>query len=429
MFSSLRKFSVTLWVPAVLALGALVSLARELTIANTLGDSRAADVFRIAYTLPNYFSQTIGTIIVTTAVGLIIANNEREKLQVLFRWFSISIVIFCLICVLTVGFQIDLFYPGYARDSEALLMPMRLGWLIFLICGLTLMPRAMLNVRRDAWPAASATLLRSGFFILLFYTLKSFHITLLWAALTAAVGSCFPLLVSHRKAISELFGGIAKRAGTSLSNAGVTLGAAIVFQLLASGPRFVDRYFASDYATGAISIIEYSYGLALVPVAIALNAFIIVVLPRILSPRQKREHSSAILGWSLLVFCTAALISVVLYLLPSWPRLIVDTVLTRPDAISGSNKDGLIELLGMQLAIFPITLVSLCAAHFLIARGLPWRPIIAAGLKLLVKVLIFLFVGTLSYQVFAESYLFAELSFSLTVFFFYLMSLKRVGEA
>lgn len=429
MSSRLHNLSATLWVPALLVLGALVSLARELTIANTLGDSKAADVFRIAYTLPNYFSQTIGTIIVTTAVGLVVANDDIDKLRALFRWFSGVITLFFLICILTVGFQVDVFYPGYADDSAALLWPMRFGWLIFLICGVTLMPRAVLNIRRTRWPAASATLLRSGFFLILFFALKKFHVDILWAALLAAIFACLPLLASHGKAMIQLIGGAGKNVHVSLGSAGITLGAAVAFQLLASCPRFVDRYFASSFATGAISIVEYSYGLALVPVGIGLNAFIIVLLPRMLGFAKTDRGYSTLSRWSLAAFAMAFALSLALYLLPEWPRWIVDAALARPGAISGVNRDGLVELIGVQVAIAPLTLLGLYASHFLIAKGLAWRPIIAAGLKLLAKVTVFLLCGTLSYRVFAESYLLAELVFSIIVFSFYLLALKRIGES
>ena len=79
-------------IPFLLVLGGVASFARELAIAYTLGDSSEADVFRIVYTLPNYFIQTVGTVFVSVFVGLITVSKTHAYKVDLFRKSTVLVI-------------------------------------------------------------------------------------------------------------------------------------------------------------------------------------------------------------------------------------------------------------------------------------------------------------------------------------------------
>lgn len=299
---------------------------------------------------------------------------------------------------------------------------------MFLIASLTLMPRAELNVAQTRWPAASSVLIRALSFVLIYYILMYFDVPSLEAAISSAILSSFPLILTHWSALRSKFVRSTQASEYPIAYANIAklLGIALTYQVVASLPRFLDRWFSTKFGTGALSIVEYSYGMSLVPVGIVLNAALILFLPGVL---QKSKNLRVICSYKVLqlLILGAILLSVslVAYNFKAASIFLVDVIFSET-VFTNENRENLQTLFHAQISWFLLVILSGFLAHLLIAAGYSYFAVISAVIKIGVKFLVLASVTSVGFKELAFSYQVSETVFLFSVLMFIsYLGLKR----
>jgi putative peptidoglycan lipid II flippase len=403
----------------LVVLGSLFALIREAVIAYHFGITQESDVFRIAYTIPNYFVQTLGTILVSSMVGYTTkyqGNNNlilQSKITLAFWLYVLAFLGF-----LSTKYQVKYFYPGYFEQVDALGAPMLLGWVMFAIVSVTFFRRAELNILEIRWPSASVQLIRAGGWVAVFLLIRAFGVDDLYAALYAAIITSIFLLLTHfilagPGFLSNHSQKVAKIDGKHCLKFSYLFAGVLLYQILASSPRFIDRYYASLLREGSLSSIEFSYGLVMALSGLLLTSLTIIFLPRVVSfyystSRKIEKKSQTIILLSILVVLPFAIPK-------DWSSDMLALIFMRGnfgyDAFVNTSHyfDWHIKGLGFLL-------VGGLMSHFLIAINQQALLLIIVTIKFCVKLsLMIFFFDIMKEEAIVRSFLYSEVVYFLLV--------------
>ena len=140
----------------------------------------------------------------------------------------------------------------------------------------------------------------------------------------------------------------------------------------------------------------------------AVNTLAIAIIPKISEGgfsffSRRRALGLAVLGFSL-VLC------VFIFILMRHADKLVDIFFFMIE-ISDESKAGMSRVLQAQLSVAPVVVLSGFLCHFYVAQNKYIFPVAAAAIKVIAKVSFFIMVPVLGYDVFANSYILAEVAF------------------
>ena len=149
--------------------------------------------------------------------------------------------------------------------------------------GVPLVFRASLNNREIFWPGVSTSVVSSGVIVLGCLVAAIFLPDRPWSAqrlsVLAAVAGILVfilhLLVGKRE-VAMMFA-----SGPSFPVGGIAkaITAVLLYQVLNTIPRFIDRGVATDFPQGAVAALEYSFNILTVPGILLATSFITVYYP------------------------------------------------------------------------------------------------------------------------------------------------------
>jgi putative peptidoglycan lipid II flippase len=407
----------------LVAFGSFFALIREAVIAYYFGVSQEADFFRVAYTIPNYFVQTLGTILVSSMVGY---STKYQTNQPLIYQAKVTLVfwlyVLALLGFLSIEYQVAYFYPGYTGQSKELAGPMLLGWLMFAIATITFFRRAELTISKIRWPSSSVQLIRAGGWVVVFVVLRKLGVVNLYAALYAAIITSIFLLITHffvtkpsmLPSDTAVVRSFDKKECLKFS---YLFGGVLLYQVLASSSRFIDRYYSSLLGEGSLSSIEFSHGLVLAISGFLLTSLTIIYLPRVVSLYYSANGKvGGIMEYSAILLIAVTILP---FLIPKdWASNLISLVFKR-----GSFGDEAFlstsYYFGWHFKGLGLLFVSALLSHFLIAINKQAMLLIFVTIKFSVK-LVFMafFFDAMKREALVESFMYSEIVYFILVGFY-----------
>ncbi|MEZ8086771.1 hypothetical protein [Vibrio sp. 1S139] len=408
----INKRKVTVFI----LLGALFSFIREIIIVHYLGDSYESDIFRVSYSLPNFFLQTIGTLFVTFSMG-VLCDKSPDKQESFYKQSIFILALLTSILIITTPYQLRMLYPGFSLNDDVVTLA-RISWLIFLVGGGTLIPRAYLNLQNDRFSASTTQLVRAITFCSVIVLLSNFQYTINAKNLIfASIFSVFCLVFTHASGIKSLLTKLSYWDFKLSTEWKHFFGVVLLYQLLVSSSRFIDRSIASSQS-GLMSVVEFSYGMYTIPLSIFLSVFSIIVIPKVLS----RNDGLRIKKYSILVISLIIpLSSIAIYYMYGF---VFDFFIVYLKSFSKNGSEILFDVSRAMFSMIPLCLISLLSSHYFLAKKRFKLLLFISSIKLVSKIisvfmcLYILNIGNIETIIY--SFIFSELTLCVVILFFYI---------
>ena len=296
-------------IPALIFCGLVVGFGREILLAYLFGVSEDLEVYRVATSLPTILSDGLAISFISAMLSPITAARaQSRKHEVALTWSllratTIFVLSLFLCGVLTAPWQATILAPGFTGEQQARTVAgIAMAWPLFLFVGASLALRSLLSSQGCRWPAASASMIRSGVFVLLVIAAvvcvpgePDYR-----ALILATVGGGCAVLLIHSfaltKAIKEMLVD-AVRFRPVLGPGPLvfltSMGWVIVYQASMASQRLIDRAYASTLNEGALAAIDYGYALVVAGAMLIATSFNILYMPTI--SRAVQEPGGSIL--------------------------------------------------------------------------------------------------------------------------------------
>ena len=293
----------------------VLGFIRDIVIAKMFGTTVAADVFFVAFKIPNLFRRLFAEGAFSQAFIPVLTENktagDQEKVTDLVGATAgvLSLVLFFVVAigVLAAPLFIALFAPGFTQDVEkwelaSLMLRITFPYLMFI--SITALFGSVLNTYgRFAIPALTPALLNVAMIGAALYLAPTLEQPIVALGVGVFVGGVLQFAV-QLVAVSRL--GIFRRISFNFSHPGVRqilrlMGPAMFGVSVAQLNMMIDTVIASFLETGSISWLYYSDRLVEFPLGVFGIALATVVLPSLARAHAQNEprNFSATLDWAL----------------------------------------------------------------------------------------------------------------------------------
>ena len=365
-------------------LSRISGLIRDVVFANLLGDKAAADVFFVAFRIPNFFRRitaegAFSAAFIPVFTEYRLQKNEaeiRDFLQLLIGRFGLILLLFSIMGVIFAPVLVSVLATGFLEDPEKFELTVRSARITFpylFFISLVATAAGMLNTcGRFAVPAATPILLN---ICLIFAALvlvprwQESPVALSAGVLAAGVVQLlFQIPFLKREKIT-----IRPRLRTTKTNTVGAQGVTKVFKLIvpaifgvsvAQVNVLINTLLASFMVTGSISWLYYSDRLMEFPVGVFGIALGTAVLPSL--SMQHRQQSpaafSATLDWAsrwVWLVCVPATVGLVIL-----SRPIVTTIYFHGDFTQNGVFMSAASLVAFSVGLTAIVLVKILALGF-----------------------------------------------------------------
>ncbi len=393
-------------------LSRISGLVRDVVLANLLGDRAAADIFFVAFRIPNFFRRM-------TAEGAFAAafvpvftdfrtlhdpDEGKRFLELTLGWFGLVLAVFSVLGVVGAPVLVRAIAWGFTEDPEKFSLAVaatRITFPYLFFISLVAMAGAMLNAcGRFASPAATPILL---------------NLCLIWAAWhmvpmidNGPLGLAVGVLVAG--AVQLLFqvpflrreGLLVRPRLERKEDDGLAVrGTRQVFQLMvpaifgvsvAQLNVLINTLLASFLVTGSISWLYYSDRLMEFPVGVFGIALATVILPRLSRQHatESPEQFSRTLDWGMrwvFLISVPATVALVILALP-----LISTIFYHGDFSRHGVSMAALSLIAYSLGLVPIILVKVLAPGYYARKDTrtPVRiGVIAVAINIVVSLILF----------------------------------------
>ena len=420
----MKSFFLKLAVPFLLGLGILASFSREVILANFYGSTRNLEIYKIAFSIPYAFFQSLSTVLIGGLLPVLIAEGKecfyiiRTQIYKIFGFIAI-------LALLTVNQQSSILAPGFkTEDLKILTLNLLICWIILIFSGLIFPLRLWLQDRDKKALIASTSLLFSFFYIVFIFFLHDrwldFNLSLI------SVTSAFLIYTTFSLACKAC--GLPQNSQTVKKNPNfkkklnvIILGAFIYVALLAI-PRLIDRAIASKMNDGVIANLDYAMNFYVAFGVLIGTSFTIVSARKIASEHKRNKLT---LRWIFQVVGTPFLVALILimFLLPFSDAIVkiayMRGAFTEQDALQVS------KMLFWFLISLPVMVAGMLLSQILVANSM--HLLIGVALyKILGKLTwLFLFFKVNDLSVFGKSTLAMEAIGSIVMLIFLFMIKKN----
>ena len=294
-------------------------LVRDIAFSYVFGASNLADVFFVAFRIPNFFRRlfaegAFNQAFIPVLVEFKAKGKEelRSFLSSVLGLFGCMLFVFVLIGVLGAEQLVSLFAPGFVSDLEKLRLTTELTRIMFPYIGfisLTAYASGVLNAHDEfAVPAITPVLLNvcliaaSLFWVVGFFRDLQAVIVLAWAVVAAGV---FQLAFQgpQLNSLSLLVKPNLNYRQSGIREVGVLIVPAVLAASVGQINALVNTMIASSLVTGSISWLYYADRLLELPVGMVAIALSTVMLPHLsrLSLCEDRDGFNRLMNWGVLV--------------------------------------------------------------------------------------------------------------------------------
>ena len=386
-------------------LSRISGLVRDVIFANILGDKAAADVFFIAFRIPNFFRRIFGEGAFSLAFIPVFTdyrvNHSREEtnafLQILTGRFALVLLVFCALGVLFSPLMVMMLAAGFIGQPEKFdlaVQATRITFPYLFFISLVALASAMLNsCGRFAAPAATPILLNLSLIsaaILLVPRFDDSPIALSWGVIAAGLVQLLFQIPFLRKEKLSIKPRVLKRKGDEVAIDGtkrvfrLTL-PAVLGVSVAQINVIVNTILASFLVTGSISWLYYADRIVEFPLGVFGIALSTVILPDLSKKYSKKsiQNFSSTLDWAVrwvVLICIPATVGIVLLATPT-----IATIYFHGDfTVNGVYKTAA-SLVAYALGLTPMVLVKVLAPGFY-ARENTRTPVRIAMISMLVNI-------------------------------------------
>ena len=303
-------------VAAMTMLSRISGLLRDIVLSYLFGASHLADMFFVAFRIPNFFRRLFAEGAFNQAfVPVLVRYRQKGTAELLLflaplsGLFTLSLVLFVVLGVAFAPYLTLLFAPGFAADEAKLAQTADLVRITFPYLGfisLTAYAGALLNAHnRFALPAFTPVLLNLSLigaaFVALGGLVESESVTVLaWGVLLAGVVQLLfqvPVLIR----LGLLPGPSLQHKHSGVRQVGKLLVPAVLAASVAQINALVNTILASTLITGSISWLYYADRLLELPVGLVAVALGTVMLPHLsrMAAGEDVEQFQRTLDWGL----------------------------------------------------------------------------------------------------------------------------------
>jgi peptidoglycan biosynthesis protein MviN/MurJ (putative lipid II flippase) len=369
-------------IPAIVFCGLLVGFGREIMLAYLYGVSEDLEVYRVATGLPTILSDGLAISFISAMLSPIAAARAKDRdHEVALTWsLLLATAIFVaglfIVGVLTAPLQASLLAPGFTGQQKASTVAgIAMGWPLFLFVGTSLALRSLLSAHGRKWPAASASVIRSGIFVLIVLAatalapqMSGYRMLILATVCGGAV-----VLAVHGAALTRDIRGLFSDALRQRPAIGVSplvllaaMGWVIVYQASMASQRLIDRAYASTLDQGSLAAMDYGYALVVAGAMLMATSFNILYMPAI--SRAIHEPGASVLRFRNRIALPIAVAAVIGILASFQAPRIVEAVFGY-GAFDAAAASLTAESFGWQVMGLGAMIASLIFAQVLIVAG------------------------------------------------------------
>lgn len=365
-------------------LSRISGLVRDVLFANVLGDKVAADVFIVAFRIPNFFRRLFGEgaflaafVPVFTEYRLNRTRVETDRfLQLMIGRFGLILIFVCLLGVMFSPALVTVLATGFRQDPAKFALAVEASRITFpylFFISFVAMSAGMLNAcGRFAVPAATPVLLNICLILSALYLVPLIDhspIALAIGVFAAGVVQLVFQLPFLRKEKLTIRPRVVKRQGDEIGTAGAGRVLALTVPALAGVSvaqinTLINTVLASFLATGSVSWLYYSDRLMEFPLGVFGLALSTAMLPHL--SRKYTENSpgdfSETLGWGtrwgflVSIPATAGLIILA--------QPMVSTIYFHGDFTENGVNMTVLSLIAYSLGLTPLVMVKVLASGF-----------------------------------------------------------------
>lgn len=396
---SLKLLKSTSIVATMTLLSRISGLVRDVLFANILGDKAAADVFLVAFRIPNFFRRMFGEgafsaafVPVFTTLQANYPPHQHEKfLQLMIGRFGLILLVVSLLGVIFAPVLISVLATGFMRDParyQLAVAATRITFPYIFFISLVAMAAGMLNAcGRFAAPAATPVLLNLCLIAAALWLVPQFAaapIALAIGVLVAGLSQLLFQLPFLRKAQLTIRPRLRTRPDDPIAHDAtrrvfrLTL-PAILGVSVAQINILINTVLASFLATGSISWLYYSDRLMEFPVGVFGIALATAILPQLArkynaqSPAAFAKTLDLAVRWALLV-CLPATVGLFILAEP-----LVATVYLHGDFTPAGVTQTARSLAAYAIGMTAIVMVKILAPGFYARQNIKTPVRVAMG--------------------------------------------------
>ena len=253
--SKLERFHV----PILLAIGIAATFIREVFIAYYYGSSKEVEIYKVAFSVPYALFQSLGSVLVAGILPLVI--QSPASFSFIKRNIRLIYGTLTLVAVFTTDIQASILAPGF--DTEALILlseNLRITWTILFLSGMIFPLRLQLQYHDKKTLVAATSLVFSLAFIVMLITAHGwlpFYNLSIFSVVSIAIVYTFYLFDSKTLPATNTDEEYRDKPVSRLKIANIVAGS-LVYIVLLSLPRIIDRSIASHMPSGTIANLEYA---------------------------------------------------------------------------------------------------------------------------------------------------------------------------
>ncbi len=377
----LKSMSV---VGSMTLLSRISGLVRDVLFANVLGDKAAADIFIVAFRIPNFFRRLFGEgafaaafVPVFTEYRMHKSASENDRfLQLMIGRFGLVLILVCLAGVIFAPALVAMLAAGFIRHPEKFALTVQASRITFpylFFISLVAMSAAMLNsCNRFAAPAATPILLNICLILATLYLaplVDDSPLALATGVLIAGVAQLLFQIPFLRKEKLTMRPRVIKRPGDEAGIEGARRVLALTIPALlgvsvAQVNTLINTILASFLATGSVSWLYYSDRLMEFPLGVFGLALSTAILPHL--SRQHVETStrdfSRTLEWGSRWALLVSIPSTVGLIMLAQPM--ISTIYFHGDFTENGVNMTVLSLIAYALGLTPFVMVKVLSAGF-----------------------------------------------------------------
>ncbi|MGI9316460.1 MAG: murein biosynthesis integral membrane protein MurJ [bacterium] len=359
-------------------------LVRDVVFANLLGDRAAADVFFVAFRIPNFFRRITAEGAFSAAFVPVFTDFREHRepqdtdrfLQLVIGRFGLILLIMSIVGVLLAPLMVQMLAWGFVSDPEKFALTVdatRITFPYLFFISLVAMSAGMLNTcGRFAAPAATPVLLNICLIfaaIVLAPMFSEAPIALAVGVLLAGlVQLAFQLPFLRQEGLS-IRPRVRRRNDDKSADDGVKQVFKLMIPAIFGGSVsqlnvLINTLLASFMATGSISWLYYSDRLMEFPVGVFGIALSTVILPDLSKKHAQRSHQAfaRTLDWGarwVCLICIPATVALAVLAVP-----LIATIFFHGDFTANGVHMSAYSLIAYSLGLLPIVLVKVLAPGY-----------------------------------------------------------------
>lgn len=357
-------------------------LVRDVIFANLLGDRAQADIFFVAFRIPNFFRRIFAEGAFSAAFVPVYSDfrqhhdaaTQRHFISLLLGRFALILLLFSLLGVLFAPYLVKMLAAGFSAEKYTLAVEAtRLTFPYLFFISLVALSAAMLNTSgKFAAPAATPVLLNICLILAALLLVPFFETVTMALAVGVLIAGVVQLLfqlpfLRREKLIAMPT--LRQKHPQHLDQQGVSQ----VFKLIVPGiiavsaaqiSVMINTLLASFLETGSISWLYYSDRLMEFPVGVFGIALATAILPNLSKKHTLKDHEafSRTLDWALRWVFIICLPSAVGLMVMSFP--IVATIYFHGDFTERGVSMTAFSLCAYAIGLLPIVTVKVLAPGY-----------------------------------------------------------------